>query len=425
MLSKIIAISGLTLRTAIRSRVFGLLIAMVVICIAGLPFAIKSDGTAAGQTQLFMHYAFGLMMTLLSISAAWSAAGAISLEVAGRQMHILVTKPVHAVEIWLGKWLGLMIINLVILSLAGCLIYGLLRWNTRDAVISAAERISLREEILTAHRLIPPEPPDAKSNAGRIMFAVPPGATQSWTFNIPAPIRLHDAPFLQFQFAASHFERQTPVTGLWLIGVDNANAPYRVLGAYTPHVDHTLKLPAALSNQRLVIIYKNVETAAPATVIFASDNGAQLLVRSSSFESNFIRALLLAMARLTFFTALGLTIGALFSLPVAVFTTFAFLFITSLSGWISATALMAEWDLAPAWLANLLNTTANGIIRLAHFITPPLTQFDPLSFLPTGAFIPWALVGTAWATLALGYGGALAVLGAWIFSRREMGLTAT
>ncbi len=425
MPSKIIAIAGLTLRTAMRSRVFVLLIAMVVICIAGLPFVIKSDGTAAGQTQLFMHYAFGLTMTLLSITAAWSAAGAISLEVAGRQMHVLVTKPVHTFEIWLGKWLGLMTINLVILGLAGGLIYGLLRWTTRDAVISAAERVSLREEILTAHRLVAPEQPNIKSGAGRTMFAVPPGATQSWIFRVPAHIRPHDAPFLQFQFAASRFERQTPVTGLWLIGTDNTGAPHRTLGAYTPHVDHTLKLPPAMPGQRLLITYQNVETAAPATVLFASDNGAQLLIRASGFESNFIRALLLILARLTFFTALGLTIGALFSFPVAVFTAFALLFITGLSGWIGTETLMAEWDLAPDWLAGLLNSITNGIVQLAHFITPPLAKFEPLNFLPTGAFIPWTLVGMAWAVMALGYGGTLAVLGIWIFSRREMGLAAT
>ena len=427
MLTRILAIAGLTLRTAIRSRVFALLIAMVVICIAGLPFVIKSDGTAAGQTQLFIHYAFGLTMTLLSIAAAWSAAGAVSLEVSGHQMHVLVTKPVHAFEIWLGKWLGLMTINLVMLGLAGGLIYGLLRWTTRDAVLSADDQVSLREEVLTAHSLITPEQSVAKpvsSRVGRIMFAVPPAGTQSWIFRVPERVGAGNALFLQFQFATSRIERQMPVTGLWLIGVDDSPEPYRKLGSYTPHVGHALKLPSAAPGQRLTVTYKNVETAVPATVLFAADTGAQLLIRESGFESNFIRALLLVLARLAFFTALGLTVGALFSFPVAVFTAFAFLFITGLSGWIGAEALMAEVDLAPAWLAGLLNASTYGIIQLAHFVTPPLARFEPLNFLPSGAFIPWTLVGTAWGVLAIGYGGALAVAGIWIFSRREMGLAA-
>jgi len=433
MLTRIIAISGLTLRTAIRSRVFALLIAMVVICIAGLPLAIKSDGTAAGQAQLFIHYAFGLTVFLLSIAAAWSAAGAVSLEVSGRQMHVLVTKPVHAVEIWLGKWLGLMTINLVMLGLAGGLMYGLLRWTTRSAVLSADDQASLREEVLTAHSLVTPEQPlenAVPSAVGRALLAVPPAGSQSWSFRVPEQARMEEALFLQFRFATSRIERQMPVAGLWLITADDTTVPHRVQGIYTPHVSHALKLPPAKPGQRLTVTYQNVETAAPdtsgapATVLFAADTGARLLIRESSFESNFIRALLLALAQLAFFTALGLTAGALFSFPVAVFTAFAFLFITGLSGWVGADALMAEGDLSPAWLVNLLNVATRGIIHAAHWITPPLARFEPLNFLPIGAFIPWALVGEAWGILALVYGGTLAALGIWMFSRREMGLAA-
>ena len=427
MLTRILAISGLTLRTAIRSRVFALLIAMVMICIAGLPLVIKSDGTAAGQSQLFMHYAFGLTVFLLSIAAAWSAAGAVSLEVSGRQMHVLVTKPVHAFVIWLGKWLGLMTINLVMLGLAGGLMYGLLRWTTRGAVLSADDQTSLREEVLTAHSLVTSEQPaenPVPSGVGRALLAVPPAGTQSWSFRVPERVGAGEALFLQFSFATSRIERQMPVAGLWLINSDDAAVSQRVQGIYTPHVSHALKLSPAKPGRRLTVTYKNVETAEPATVLFAADTGARLLIRESSFESNFIRALLLALARLAFFTALGLTAGALFSFPVAVFTAFAFLFITGLSGWIGVESLMAEGGLSPGWLADLLNVATRGIMQAAYLVTPPLARFEPLNFLPVGAFIPWVLVGEAWGMLALVYGGTLAVSGIWMFSRREMGLAA-
>jgi len=427
MLTRLLAISGLTLRTAIRSRVFALLIAMVVICVAGLPLVIKSDGTAAGQAQLFLHYAFGLTVVLLSIAAAWSAAGAVSLEVSGRQMHVLVTKPVHAAEIWVGKWLGLMGINLVMLLLAGGLMYGLLRWNTRSAMLPADARASLRDEVLAAHSFVAPEQTDATPplpGFGSMLTAVPPAGTQSWYFHVPGKPRAGEALFLQFRFATSRIERQSPVAGLWLTTADDAAGPGRIPGSYTPHVGHTLKLPPAAPGQRLTITYKNVETAAPATVLFAADAGVRLLIRESSFESNFLRALLLALAQLAFFSALGLTAGALFSFPVAVFASFAFLFITGLSGWIGPEALMAGVEMSPAWLADLLNAATSGITQTAHWITPPLARFDPLNFLPTGAFIPWLLVGKAWGILALVYGGALAGLGIWLFSRREMGLAA-
>lgn len=425
MLSKLFAIAGLTLRAAIRSRVFALLVAIVALCIAGLPFALKSDGTAPGQAQLFIHYALGLTVTLLSIAAMWSAAGAVSLEVTGRQMHALVTKPVHAAEIWLGKWLGLMAINLVMLVLAGGLMYGLLQWTTHRNFPAPEDQARLREEVLTANSLIAPEQAAAKSpssEAKRVMLAVPPGGTESWTFRAPKNIRPGEALFLQFRFATSLIARQQPVTGLWLITADDTANPHRALGSYTPQVRHTLKLPSAKPGQLLTVTYKNVEQAAPATVLFARDTGAQLLIRESGFEGNLLRALLLALAQLAFFTALGLTAGALFSFPVAVFTALAYLFIIGLSGLIGNEPAIIADDLSPAWLAGALNAATAGIFQMANWITPPLAKFEPLNFLPTGAFIPWSLVGAAWTILGLAYGGVLAALGAWLFSRREMGL---
>ncbi|MBI2437369.1 MAG: hypothetical protein HYV36_00940, partial [Lentisphaerae bacterium] len=150
----------------------------------------------------------------------------------------------------------------------------------------------------------------------------------------------------------------------------------------------------------------------------------RLLIHESSFESNLLRGLLLALARLAFFSALGLTAGMLFSFPVAVFTAFAFLLITGLSGLLGAAPPVAAGESAPGWLAAVLNVALRSLIQLERWITPPLARFEPLSFLPTGAFIPWSLVGQAWGILVLAYGGVLALLGIWLFSRREMGLAA-
>ncbi|MBI2441192.1 MAG: hypothetical protein HYV35_07475 [Lentisphaerae bacterium] len=429
MLSKILAIAGLTIRTAIRSRVFALLLALVVISCAGLPLIIKSDGTVAGQAQLFIHYAFGLAVALLSLAAAWSAAGAVSLEVSGRQMHVLRTKPVHAFEVWLGKWLGLLTINLVMLALAGGLIYALLRWTTHSAVLPANDQQRLREEILRAHRVVAPDQPRIArdkplAQVERGLLAVPPEGTQSWTFRLPEGSR--PALFLQFRFATSRIERQMPVAGEWLITADETSGPYSVSGSYTPHVNHTLKLPPGKPGQKLTVTYKNVETTAPATVVFAADpgSGLSLLIHETSFESNFLRALLLVLARLAFFSALGLTAGMLFSFPVAVFTALGFLLMTALRGGVGAKALAIEEESAHSLLTEALNTVLNGIWQLANLIAPPLARFDPLNFLPTGGFIPWTLVGQAWAVLVLAYGGALALLGIWRFSRREMYLAA-
>lgn len=440
MLTRILTISGLTIRTAIRSRVFAVLSALVVLGCVGLPLMIKSDGTAAGEVRLFIHYTFGLAAALLAIAAAFSAAGAVALEVSGGQMHVLLTKPVHAGEVWLGKWLGLMTINLVMLALAGVLIYSLLRYSLRSAALPAEDRQHLREEVLSAHRGIAPELPAVQPGASGErprMFVIPPGGTQSWVFQLPPRSRPDPVLFLQFRFVTSRFERQMPVSGEWLFFTDDEASPIRVSGSYTPHVNNTLsarsarggKLPSLKPGQRLRVTYRNVDTAAPVTVLFATDTGLRLLLNEGSFESNFLRALLLVLARLAFCTALGLTCGALFSFPVAVFTALAFLLITSFSplaesGLLGGGGLMAEGGSAAGFLAAVADTVLRGVIQLAHWITPPLARFEPLDFLPSGVFIPWLLVLHCWGVLVLAYGGVLAAGGIWLFSRREMGLAA-
>jgi len=424
MLMRLLALAGLTLRSAVRSRVFAVLIAAVLVCVLGLPLIIKSDGTAAGQAQLFLHYAFGLAGGLLSAAAAWSAAGAIALEVSGRQMHVLTTKPVRAIELWLGKLIGLMAINLVMAVLAVGLIYGLLRWTTRPAALPAAERDRLREDVLSAHSLIAPiEPapvPPGPMPGQRVLLTVPPRAGQTWLFQAPPrPAALS----LQVRFAASRLERQAPVLGDWRCTAEDGTVLLRTESSLTPHATHTLPLAAAAPGQRLLVAYRNAEEAAPATVLFDTATGARLWVREGSLEGNMARALLLTLARLTFFTALGLTAGALFSFPVAVFTAFAFLGFTGLSGWVETDWPALDPNAVPAWLAAAFQQAGVLFHRLTGWITPPLAPYDPLDFLPSGGAIPWRLVGRAWGLLAGLYGGALALAGAWLFSRRELGLS--
>ncbi len=425
-LLKILAVAGLTVRAAVRSRVVALLAGLVVLCVAGLPLVIRSDGTGAGQVRLWLQYAFGLSAALMSVAAAWAAAGAVSLEVAGRQVHLLRVKPVHAAELWAGKWLGLMAINLLMLCLAGGLTYALLRTGTRpDRLGRDAARV--REELLAAHSRIAPDPASAPPVAPgvRRQVVVPPAGEAAWQFRVPARIPPGSALQLRFQFAASHIERQLPVVGQWRVTV-NDEPPRDVQAAYTPHVMHTVPIEGSAGRHvsRVTVVFRNVDEAEPATVLFAEEGGVRLRAREGGVEGNFLRALLLVLARLALFSALGLTAGALFSFPVAVCVAMAYLLLAPLSAWARVEPLILEPGRMPGWLAAPLNAAGQAVIGAAHWIAPPLARFEPLAFLPEGEYISWALVGEAWAVLALAYGGLLAALGVWLFSRRELGLAA-
>ncbi len=416
---------GMTVRMAVRSRMLVLLAVLVAACVAGLPRVVRGDGSAGGEAQVYLSYAFGLSSVLLSGAAAWAAAGAVSLEVSGRQAHLLRTKPVWPASLWVGKWLGLMALNAALLGMAGGLTYSFVLGAARRAQAAGADGMLPRNDVLTAQSWVLPEqaPAPVTGLGTRPRWVVPPGGAATWQFPVPAGRKLAAAMRLQFRFAASHIERQRPVTGAWRV-----TAGHRCLAeaeaAYTPHLDHQLRLApiAAAEADRITATYRNTDVRDPATILFVTDDGVRLRVREGGWAGNVARALLLVLARLGLCSALGLTAGCLFSFPVAVFAAGAYLLMIPLSAWTGPRPLVVETGGLPVWLAGPLAGVGSAVATAVYWLTPPMARFDPLSYLSTGTTIPWALVGEAWAVLVLGYGGVLACLGIWLFRRRELGL---
>src|SRR5436190_16992898 len=118
-MSKVLAIAGIAIRNAIRSRVVVVLLGLLLVAIVALPLTIKGDGTIAGTVQVLLRYTLGAVTIILSIATLWAGCAAISMEVQEHQVHLVVTKPVYRAQLWLGKWLGLFILNTVLLTLAG------------------------------------------------------------------------------------------------------------------------------------------------------------------------------------------------------------------------------------------------------------------------------------------------------------------
>ncbi|MEI9866028.1 MAG: hypothetical protein WDN00_16045 [Limisphaerales bacterium] len=63
-------------------------------------------------------------------------------------MQVVATKPIARWQIWLGKWLGIMSLNAVLLALSGGCVYGLLEW--RASKLPPAVQKELREQVLVA-----------------------------------------------------------------------------------------------------------------------------------------------------------------------------------------------------------------------------------------------------------------------------------
>jgi ABC-type transport system involved in multi-copper enzyme maturation permease subunit len=145
---KILAITWLTWKAALRFRLFAVVAALLVLAVVGLPLVVKDDGTARGFAQIILTYTLSAVTVLLGISTLWLSCGALARDIEECQIQVVATKPIARWQIWLGKWLGIASLNAALLALAGACIYGLLEW--RATKLPLMERTELRDELLGA-----------------------------------------------------------------------------------------------------------------------------------------------------------------------------------------------------------------------------------------------------------------------------------
>src|SRR5580693_5368069 len=128
-MQKIIAMAGLTWKSALRFRVFLVIAALLVLAVVGLPLIVKDDGTPEGFTQIILTYTLSAVTVLLGISTLWLSCGTLARDIEECQIQMVACKPIARWQIWLGKWVGILALNAMLLALSGAAIYALLQWR--------------------------------------------------------------------------------------------------------------------------------------------------------------------------------------------------------------------------------------------------------------------------------------------------------
>ncbi|MFO1490034.1 MAG: hypothetical protein U1F87_03770 [Kiritimatiellia bacterium] len=449
----ILAIAGIALRASVRSRmVLALLLALATV-VPGIAFTARGDGTAMGQVQVLLTYSLGACGLILSLATLWSACAAVSLEIENRQIHLLVAKPVHRWQVWLGKWLGLMILNALLLLLSGAVVAGILRHKTRPILIGAEESERIRENVLNARRDVPPRPFDLAAAAvlslraaveqGRIAAeeaegelanairylnvttnSAARGAAARWVFDLPATIPPGPV-VLEFIGETGSIDRDD-VPVVWSIGTP-ANPRIRSIEqALVPGARRTLDLPLdAVGASRAISIECFNAAAREVSVFFKPGEGVRVLLPGGGFAANLARALLLQWIRLGLLAALGVSAGSMFSMPVAALASISLILARQVTAFLdSATEglgpSMAARDSGMAMRA--FDHFSRGVYHLFHILGGRVESASALERLSQGVQVPWSEVARN-AGLSIGvFGLLLFAAGAILLSRREVAL---
>ena len=117
------AIARTTLSEGIRAKAGAGFALIILIAIPIFWFTANGDGTIKGQVQMFLSYSLGFTTFLLSLLTIFFSCRSLSNEIASRQIYGIVSKPVPRWQIIAGKWIGVMALNVILLSIATVAVY--------------------------------------------------------------------------------------------------------------------------------------------------------------------------------------------------------------------------------------------------------------------------------------------------------------
>ncbi len=367
-MSQVFAIAMVALRNAIRSRMVICLIALLAVVMIGLPLTIKGDGTPGGHLQVLLSYTLGFATFILALTTLWAGSASVALEVRDKTVQMMVTKPVSAWQLWLGKWTGLLMLNAALLTFCGVVTLIMLQWTLRqDATLGSAEREEITA-LLAAREVVKPLVPDYRAGGIEDLaehmreHALPDnvsyaeavrtftqrrqarantlsGAGQlSWSFSPLENLTRDENIILQYRFASS-FVGQAPVKGRWQLQAEGIGKLREMEITANPHMlnEVAFTIDKSWAGLPLTLTFTRDEASSTA-LIFDPVDGLGLLVPRGGFAGNYIRALLVIFGQLAFIGALGVTAGCLFSLPVATFVSLTLLLLVSMGGYIQKIA---------------------------------------------------------------------------------------
>jgi hypothetical protein len=453
-LQGLFAITALTWKAALRFRLFLAISVLLLLAVVGLPILVKDDGTARGFTQILLTYTLSAITALLGISTLWLSCGTLARDIEECQMQVVVTKPISRWQIWLGKWLGIVSLNAVLLVLSGLCVYGLLQW--RATKLPADEQKTLHSEVLVARSSAKPQDFQAQisEDAQKILEEklkqthitkadlpevkklieeqvkaeyqlVPPGYSKTWQVNLGAAAKKVRGEPLQMRIKFNSADKSPSGTfvALWHVGqlprTTNfwASEPMSL----APDTFHEITIPPNLydTNGVLTITVGNPNGTA---LLFPIEDGMEVLYRDGGFGMNFARGLGIIFCWMALLAAIGLASASFLSFPVAAFLSLGILVMALSSGTLANVVSEGSIDSSAqaSKVTGVLDTVIVPVFRVALKVINLARDFSPIDSLSTGRSITWTELGLAFSQIVLLLGGIFALFGMFVFHRREL-----
>jgi hypothetical protein len=365
------------------------------------------------------------------------------------------------------------LIHLALLLIAAVTVYAFLSFRLSSADMTEDERLMLDEQVLTARALYKPVRPDFNALAqaeldrriasakehGQDTFLlqndqtrreefleirkelivtyglIEEGDSLFWQFEgLPKDLTEDDVIFLRYTIYVNRFyvQDQNSVRGHWIFAAnytrpdDNggetvvsdliATPEEDILTAAQNEITVPIRNSYFVYDGKAQVGFLNKDTNT-SELNFEEGRGPFLLIREAGFFSNYCRAILVMAVGILSVTLLASAVAACLSLPIAIFFSAAYMLTGGLANYlVSSIPDVADFQ------AEYTGTFGYRFGDLMLNLIVPLQDFFVTGHLANGELISFPFIGLLFAKDFILRMLPVFLLGAWIYTRRELAL---
>jgi hypothetical protein len=481
--NQVLAVAHTVVKEASRRGLSLFFIITLLVVLPLLPMALDSGSPLRYRIQSYMSWSLGLTFAMAAVMTLFFACATVSFEIRDRQIWQLMTKPLARFNYLAGKWLGVMIVNLILLTVAGISIFTFVQYLRQLPVapgqVGDLDALAVRDEVLTARLAKRPDylqlsPEQIRARIEQRAQAdpkysqedkLPLGLRQAWErearqefslgqrtvpplmprlYNfsgLKAARQLNSTLTLRYRFHILRDDEHKTFPARFVF-LDSANTDSaRVLAErpseYVPTMTHSFPIDANLIQDDGTLHIGIVNMHDPGqrvhglvSAINFEEKDFEILYKVDTFESNFVRAMITQWIKLSFLAALGIGCATFLSFPVACLLSFT-IFVagilgpflaTSLEyyGWAETETAKMDWSNINLVLLWLFEKSTAAIARTIVFFFSSFGEYRPTQNLVEGRLIPWSAVGYGILKLGLIWSGVAMAIGFLVLRRREL-----
>lgn len=472
------AVAQTLVRESVRLRISAAFIVLTLVCLPLIPLWIDPGEPVRYQIQNFLSDSMSLVYVFAACMTLVLACATVSFEIRDRQIWHLASKPLGRLQYIVGKWMGIVLLNLILLLIGGISIFGFTQYLGTRAV-DPLEVIEVHDEILTARIGVRPtletmtveevrglayeeyqkdsitrdkvdrgevdEVSVIRDIAGRIrreqldrQRSVAPGGLEDG--------KEYDARIYEFTDldAARRSGKNLTLRYRFHIGRSESTDRYPIVfrfpdtldevsQEFVPEQRHRLLVPSEFISQDGVLrvqILNGGYSLSPsedtrrffangATLMFEPE-GFEVMWQAASFETNFLRAMLVNWVKLGFLAMLGVVTATFLSFPVAILLSFTVFVGGSASPFIAVSLGQFRPDgdaiAVIRWIQYAIAAIASG----AEWLLRPFGETSPNRSVVEGRLVSIGGLGRDILVIGIFWCSTVLAIGWMIFRRREL-----